>query len=171
METPPAKKMLYLHLYKGVKPLFRLAIHTSLYVEGDGFEWTYGPRSLEATTHNRELNGVFYERPLQHTYGDWEFWKAVPLGHVESGFGLAEEEEDARASRASLKLLAGDKFYDGGYDFTRNNCWDFCYTVAEELGHGLKDGDIERYNDNLQGVWPGSTARVRGVVNACRSCC
>ena len=167
----PDQKMLYLHIYKGVKPIFRMAIHTSLYIEGDGFEWTYGPRSLEETTHNKELNGIFYERPFQHTYGDWKFWQAVPLGCVEQGFGLAEDEQDAMVTRANLKIIAGQGFYDEGYDFTRNNCWDFCYKVTKELGHKLKDGDIERYNDLLQGVCTGTTARARSIVNLCRSCC
>ena len=61
------KRRVYLHLYSGDRILFKVATHSSLYIEGDAFEWTYSNASDPKATHGVTYKGVVYERPFQYT--------------------------------------------------------------------------------------------------------
>ena len=44
-EAGPPEKRVFLNLYSGDRFIFKIATHTSLYIEGDEFEWTYANTS------------------------------------------------------------------------------------------------------------------------------
>uniref|UniRef100_A0A7S2RJU5 PPPDE domain-containing protein n=1 Tax=Rhizochromulina marina TaxID=1034831 RepID=A0A7S2RJU5_9STRA len=162
------KKKVFLHLYHGDKILFRLATHSSLYVEGDPYEWTYGPSSLPETTHGMVYHGVVYEKPFEYTYGDWKFWKAVEIGHAERGFGTIDERRETLAAmRDSIKHALGH-FPDGRYNLLFKNCWHFCYALASHCEIEVRKGVIEEFNDSSHSWTKGTTARALSLL--CTAC-
>lgn len=157
MCTPP--RTVFLNLYNGQRFIFRPATHASLFIEGDEFEWTYANSSDPASTHGVTYRGVVYERPRRFLYGDWQFWKTVAVGKVETGFGKGVVDKDGLAAiRLRVKALAGaDAYVDAGYRVWGNNCWTFCYDTLEALGIQVEPGLIEAFNDEWHRIPKGTT--------------
>lgn len=160
-EAGPPEKRVFLNLYSGDRFIFKIATHTSLYIEGDEFEWTYANTSEPTSTHGVTYYGIVYERPRKFLYGDWKYWKTVEVGKVKEGFGEGVDDKDKVAAiRQKVKALAGaDKYVDGGYQFVGNNCWQFCYDTCRALGVELQPGFIEAFNDESHWVPKGCTRR------------
>jgi hypothetical protein len=152
-------KAVYLNLYHGDRFIFKIATHTSLYIEGDEFEWTYANSSDPTSTHGVTYCGIVYERPHQFLYGDWKFWKRVQVGQVSSGFGEGVDSlEELAKIRERLKELTGSQTYvDDGYQFFGNNCWKFCYDALKALNVDVNEGYIEAFNDERHWVPKGTT--------------
>lgn len=160
MNNDTTLKQAYLHVYYGITCPFRLGIHTSFYIEDDPYEWSYGINSLPQTTHNIVYHGVVYENPFQFTYGDWGFWKAIPIGYTDCGLGGSiDSKETTEEAREKIKDIVGRiSFSDNGYSFIDNNCWRFCYEMARiKTKKNLQQGFIESMNDEWHNWFPGFT--------------
>ena len=144
-----SEKRVFITLYSGDSFIFKIATHSSLYIEGDEYEWTYANSSEPTSTHGVTYLGIVYERHKKFLYGDWKYWKRVEVGRVKEGFCEGVDEKDALAAvRLKVKALAGaEKYVDGGYHFVCNNCWRFCYDTCCALGVELEPGFIEAFND------------------------
>ena len=144
-----SEKRVFITLYSGASFIFKIATHSSLYIEGDEYEWTYANSSEPTSTHGVTYLGIVYERHKKFLYGDWKYWKRVEVGRVKEGFCEGVDEKDALAAvRLKVKALAGaEKYVDGGYHFVCNNCWRFCYDTCCALGVELEPGFIEAFND------------------------
>ena len=82
------EKRVFLNLYSGDRFIFKIATHTSLYIEGDEYEWTYANTSEPTSTHGVTYYGIVYERPHKLSSA-WSgaaagvyrgFQRRVPLG-------------------------------------------------------------------------------------------
>ena len=167
-----AASAVYLHLYTGETLPFRMALHASVYVDGDPYEWTYGRSSDPATTHGRTLHGVVYERPFQYTYGQWKFWKAVEVGTTRRrGWGKSEDgkEEAQPCTSEGMERAVRDVRAAVGavsereYHVLTNNCWDFCEAMLVHLGVESvgESGLVEAFNDEAHSLPRGTTQWVR----------
>ena len=161
-------RTVYLNLYRGARCPFNLGMHTSVYVEGDAYEWTYARSSDPACTHGVTFHGVVHERPMQFLYGDWTFWKTVAVGTASRGLdeGVDDGVDNGVNIREAVKSLAGaETFADGGYQAWNTNCWAFCKGVVKAVDTELNPGHIKAYNDECHS-WPKGTTRM---VLACLS--
>jgi hypothetical protein len=153
----------YIEVYRGVRGKWQFGIHTSVYIEGESFEWTYSTRSSPEATHSTTYRGVIYERRRRFLYGDWVHWKSVPVGFVPR-ICVSESARALRHARQLAKRLVGPRFSDNGYHWLHNNCWSFCYALLRSLNAELPRHAIEELNDDRLGVWKGTTAFVFDIA-------
>lgn len=138
---------IYIVVYKGIRGKWRFGIHTSVYVQGDPYEWAYGGSSSFTS-----YRGVIYERNKEFLYGDWTYWKSVRVGDAPSLY-----KGDEATSRLGIKELVGSKYSDDGYHWLRNNCWHFCYDLLSSLNIHVPRTTIECMNDERLLIYRGCT--------------
>lgn len=147
---------MFLEVYRGIRGKWQYGIHTSVFVEGDAYEWSYGTRSSPVSTHSRVYRGVVYERRRKYLYGDWIHWKSVCVG-TSRRTCASDSMRAMRDARTRVKQMVGERFHDRGYHWLRNNCWCFCYELLSALGVVIPKHAIETLNDERLGVWRGTT--------------
>ena len=149
-------RTVYIEVYQGIRGKWRMGIHTSIYVDGDPYEWAYGGKSNTESTHNTLYRGIMYERHKQFLYGDWKFWKSVPVG---VGMSLCDQDgkKSMRHARKMIKKMLPEHYHDRGYHWLHNNCWNFCYDLLEAMNITIPRDTIENLNDDRLGVYTGVT--------------
>tara|TARA_B110000046_G_scaffold185885_2_gene230130 strand:+ start:97 stop:630 length:534 start_codon:yes stop_codon:yes gene_type:complete len=146
----------YIEVYKGIRGKWRMGLHTSIYVDGDLYEWAYAGKSHAQSTHGIQYKGVVYERRRQFLYKDWEFWKSVPVG-VANALCTQEGGAALRRARARVKHMLHGRYEDGRYHWLENNCWKFCYDLLAAMHIQIPRDTIENMNDERLGVFTGLT--------------
>tara|TARA_B110001450_G_C17639174_1_gene488602 strand:+ start:86 stop:571 length:486 start_codon:yes stop_codon:yes gene_type:complete len=133
-----------------------MGIHTSIYVDGDPYEWAYGGKSNTESTHNTLYRGIMYERHKRFLYGDWKFWKSVPVG---VGMSLCDQDDEKslRRARKMIKKMLPGYYDDRGYHWLHNNCWNFCYDLLQAMNIIIPRDTIENLNDERLGIYTGVT--------------
>lgn len=170
--TGGGDREVYLQVYRG--RAWPPIIHTGVRLAGDTHEWTFGSAS-RLLVNGSPLHGVIPEIARCHDYGDWQFWKAVPLGRYR---GTAWPRPDDPNQRAVIRALASGEecFADGSYRVLSRNCWDFSAHLAAALVGGAPRAHLDLIhglNDRSLGVPVGTTGFVRrrlgwgGAIAAC----
>lgn len=146
----------YIEVYQGIRGKWRMGIHTSIYVDGDPYEWTYGGRSNRESTHNTVYRGIIYEKRKQFSHENWKFWKSVPVG-IGKSLCDKNDKESLRCARRRIQKMLPETYDDRGYHWLNNNCWKFCYDLMVAMNISIPRDTIENLNDERIGTYTGTT--------------
>ena len=149
-------RTVYIQVYEGIRGKWRMGLHTSIYVDGDTYEWAYGSKSNKESTHKTLYRGIVYEKRSQFLYGYWKFLKSIPVG-VGTSLCNKDDKVSLQAARKQIKLMLNHQYADSGYHWLNNNCWRFCYDLLETMNIRIPRDTIENLNDKRLGIYSGIT--------------